>query len=59
MAEASISYSATNDILSMQWASNTGHIEFHEWLSGSMVDAASVLSTGEEIYLDQHGYMFQ
>ena len=59
MAEASISYSATNDILSMQWASNTGNIEFHEWLSGSMVDAASVLSTGEEIYLDQQSYMFQ
>lgn len=53
MSEASISYSATNDILSMQWVSQTGHIEFHDFLTGDYVSAADVLSTGEVIYLDQ------
>ena len=57
MAEASISYSATNDILSVQWATNIGSISFHDFLIGDYVSAADVLSTGEVIYSDQQAYM--
>ena len=57
MAEASISYSATNDILSIQWATNIGHIEFHDFLIGDYVSAADVLGQGEVIYGDQQAYM--
>ena len=57
MAEASISYSATNDILSVQWATNTGHIEFHDFLWGDYVTASEVLGQGEMIYNDQQAYM--
>ena len=59
MAEASISYSATNDILSVQWATNTGHIEFHDFLWGDYVTASEVLGQGEMIYNDQQAYMYQ
>jgi hypothetical protein len=59
MAEASISYSATNDILSVQWATNTGHIEFHDFLWGDYVTASEVLGQGEAIYSDQQAYMYQ
>ena len=59
MAEASISYSATNDILSVQWATNTGHIEFHDFLWGDYVTASEVLGQGEMIYNDQQSYMYQ
>jgi hypothetical protein len=59
MAEASISYSATNDILSVQWATNTGHIEFHDFLMGDYVTASEVLGQGEAIYSDQQAYMYQ
>lgn len=57
MAEASISYSATNDILSIQWATNIGHIEFHDFLIGDYVSAADVLGQGEVIYGDQQAYL--
>ena len=57
MAEASISYSATNDILSVQWATNIGGISFHDFLTSDYVSAADVLSTGEAIYLDQQAYV--
>ena len=57
MAEASISYSATNDILSIQWATNVGHIEFHDFLMGDYVSAADVLGQGEVIYGDQQAYL--
>ena len=57
MAEAYISYSATNDILSIQWATNIGHIEFHDFLMGDYVSAADVLGQGEVIYGDQQAYM--
>ena len=46
MAEASISYSATNDILSVQWATNIGNISFHDFLTGDYVSAADVLGSG-------------
>jgi hypothetical protein len=59
MAEASISYSATNDILSVQWATNTGGIEFHDFLWGDYVTASEVLGQGEAIYTDQQAYMYQ
>jgi hypothetical protein len=59
MAEASISYSATNDILSVQWATNVGHIEFHDFLLGDYKTAAEVLGQGEVIYGDQQAYMYQ
>ena len=59
MAEASISYSATNDILSVQWATNTSHIEFHDFLMGDYVTASEVLGQGEAIYSDQQAYMYQ
>jgi hypothetical protein len=59
MAEASISYSATNDILSVQWATNTGHIEFHDFLMGDYVTASEVLGQGEAIYSEQQAYMYQ
>ena len=57
MAEASISYSATNDILSVQWATNIGSISFHDFLLGDYKTAAEVLGTGETIYGDQHAYL--
>jgi hypothetical protein len=59
MADASISYSATNDILSVQWATNTGGIEFHDFLWGDYVTASEVLGQGEAIYIDQQAYMYQ
>ena len=59
MAEASISYSATNDILSVQWATNVSHIEFHDFLMGDYVTASEVLGQGEAIYSDQQAYMYQ
>ena len=59
MAEASISYSATNDILSIQWATNVGHIEFHDFLLGDYKTAAEVLGEGEAIYADQQAYLYQ
>lgn len=59
MTDASISYSATNDILSMQWTSGTGHIEFHDFLMGDYVTAGEVLGQGEAIYTDQQEYMYQ
>jgi hypothetical protein len=59
MAEASISYSATNDILSVQWATNTGHIEFHDFLWGDYVTASEVLGQGEAIYTDQQTHLMQ
>jgi len=57
MAEASISYSATNDILSIEWATNIGNISFHDFLVGDYVSAADVLGQGEVIYGDQQAYM--
>lgn len=57
MAEASISYSATNDILSIEWATNIGNISFHDFLIGDYVSAADVLGQGEVIYGDQQAYM--
>lgn len=57
MAEASISYSATNDILSVQWATNIGHIEFHDFLLGDYKTAAEVLGQGEVIYGDQQAFL--
>jgi len=57
MAEASISYSATNDVLSVQWATNIGSISFHDFLTGDYVSAADVLTTGETIYVDQQAFM--
>lgn len=57
MAEASISYSATNDILSVQWATNIGSISFHDFLLGDYKTAAEVLGTGETIYGDQQAYL--
>lgn len=59
MAEASVSYSATNDILSIEWATNIGNISFHDFLSGDMVTASDVLGQGEMIYNDQQAYMYQ
>ena len=59
MAEASISYSATNDILSVQWATNVGHIEFHDFLWGDYVTASEVLGQGEAIYSDQQTHLMQ
>lgn len=59
MTEASISYSATNDVLSMQWATNIGHIEFHDFLLGDYKTAAEVLGQGEVIYGDQQAYLYQ
>ena len=57
MAEASISYSATNDILSVQWATNIGSISFHDFLLGDYKTAAEVLGTGETIYGDEQAYL--
>ena len=57
MAEASISYSATNDILSVQWATSMGHIEFHDFLWGDYKTASEGLGQGEVIYGDQQAYM--
>ena len=57
MAEANISYSATNDIMSIEWATNIGGISFHDFLSGDYVSAADVLGQGEVIYGDQQAYM--
>ena len=59
MAEASISYSATNDIMSIEWTSNIGGISFHDFLQGDYVSAAEVLGEGEAIYADQQAYMHQ
>ena len=59
MAEASVSYSATNDILSIEWATNIGNISFHDFLTGDMVTASDVLGQGEMIYSDQQAYMYQ
>lgn len=59
MAEASVSYSATNDILSIEWATNIGNISFHQFLNGDMVTASDVLGQGEMIYNDQQAYMYQ
>ena len=59
MTEASISYSSTNDILSIQWAANVGHIEFHDFLLGDYKTAAEVLGEGEAIYADQQAYLYQ
>jgi hypothetical protein len=59
MAEASISYSATNDILSVQWATNVGHVEFHDFLMGDYVTASEVLGQGEAIYSDQQTHLMQ
>ena len=59
MAEASVSYSATNDILSIEWTANTGSISFHDFLGGDMVTASDVLGQGEMIYSDQQAYMYQ
>lgn len=59
MAEASISYSATNDILSIEWTTNIGGISFHDFLGGDMVTASDVLGQGEMIYSDQQAYMYQ
>lgn len=57
MAEASVSYSATNDILSVQWATNIGHIEFHDFLLGDYKTAAEVLGQGEVIYSEQQAFL--
>jgi hypothetical protein len=59
VAEASISYSATNDILSIQWASNVSNIEFQDFLLTDYKTAAEVLGQGEAIYSDQQAYMYQ
>ena len=59
MAEASISYSATNDILSIEWATNIGNISFHDFLVGDYVSAADVLGRGEAIYSDQQTHLMQ
>ena len=59
MAEASVSYSATSDALSIQWATNIGNISFHDFLGGDMVTASDVLGQGEMIYNDQQAYMYQ
>ena len=56
-AEANISYSATNDIMSIEWATNIGNISFHDFLTGDYVSAADVLGQGEVIYGDQQAYM--
>ena len=57
MAEASISYSATNDIMSIEWTTNIGGISFHDFLTGDYVSASDVLGQGEVIYGDQQAYM--
>jgi len=57
MAEASISYSATSDALSIQWATNIGSISFHDFLLGDYKTSAEVLGAGETIYGDQQAYM--
>jgi hypothetical protein len=59
MAEASVSYSATSDVLSIEWASNIDSISFHDFLQGDYVTAAEVLGEGEAIYADQQAYMYQ
>lgn len=59
MAEASISYSATSDALSIQWATNVGSISFHNFLMADYVTASEVLGQGEAIYSDQQAYMYQ
>jgi hypothetical protein len=59
MADASISYSATSDALSIQWATNIGSISFHDFLMGDYVTASEVLGQGEAIYSDQQAYMYQ
>ena len=59
IAEASISYSATNDILSIQWANNVGNISFEDFLLTDYKTAAEVLGQGEAIYSDQQAYMYQ
>ena len=59
MAEASISYSATSDALSIEWATNIGNISFHQFLTGDYVSAEDVLGQGEAIYSDQQAYMYQ
>jgi len=57
MSEATITYSATNDSLYVNWASNVGSISFHNFLQGDMVSAAEVLGQGEQIYNEQQSYM--
>lgn len=59
IAEASISYSATNDILSIEWATSVEHIAFHNYLMADHVTASEVLGQGEMIYNDQQAYMYQ
>jgi len=57
MADASISYSATSDALSIEWATNIGSISFHQLLTGNYVSAEDVLGQGQIIYEDQQAYM--
>jgi hypothetical protein len=57
MADASISYSATSDALSIEWATNIGSISFHQFLTGDYVSAEDVLGQGQIIYEDQQAYM--
>ena len=59
VAEANITYSATNDSLYVDWANNTASISFHNFLSNDMVTAAEVLGQGEAIYADEQAYMYQ
>lgn len=59
MAEANITYSATNDSLYVNWANNTASISFHGFLYDDTVTAAEVLGQGEAIYADQQAYMYQ
>lgn len=57
IVDASISYSATSDALSIEWASNMGSISFHDFLLGDYKTAAEVLGTGETIYGEQQAYL--
>jgi hypothetical protein len=59
MAEASVSYSATNDSLYIDWNNNVANISFHGFLYNDQVTAAEVLGQGEAIYADQQAYMYQ
>ena len=56
MAEANVSYSATNDSLYIDWADSMANISFHQFLQGDMVTASEVLGQGEMIYAEQQMY---
>lgn len=59
MAEANVSYSATNDSLYIDWNNNVANISFHGFLYNDEVTAAEVLGQGEAIYAEQQAYTYQ